>query len=150
MLAKAALDVPALVVEEARKVLAKGTSVGRLRPAPPSVPSIQGNDAALDAKFIAAEAMVVLGVVAGIGQYRAQIQERGGLAHGGCEVRRVLTWPDAGDCTNNQMRMDVENRSELGPSPLPMAYPLSLAAAFAEMLANVARLQPGRIHCRGR
>jgi hypothetical protein len=93
----AALDVLALVVEAAGKVLAESTPIGRLRPTPPCISSVQGNDAALDAKIVAAEAMVVLGVIAGIGQNRAQIHERGGLAHRRREVGRVLTGADAGN-----------------------------------------------------
>lgn len=144
MLAEAALDVPALVVEEARKVLAESTPVGRLRPAPPSVPSVQGNDAAPDAKFIAAEAMVVLGVVAGIGQNRTQIQERGRLAQSGREVGRVLTGTDAGDSADDQMRVDMENRGELWPSSLPMAR--AVAAPSAEVLTYMPCFQSSRVH----
>jgi hypothetical protein len=146
VLAEAAFDVPALVIKDARKVLVEGSPVGRLRPAPPGVSSVQGNDAALDAEFIAAETMVVLSVVASIGQNRAQRHERSGLAHSGCEIGRVLTGTDAGDSADDQMRVGVENCGELGPGSLPMARAFALAATFAEVLTDVSCLQSGRVH----
>jgi hypothetical protein len=150
MLAEAALDVPALMIKDIGKVLAQGSPVGCLRPAPPGVSSVQSNNAAPDAKIVAAEAMVVLGVVACIRQNCAQIHKRGGLAQRGREVRRVLAGPDASDRAKDQMRVDVENRSELWPSPLSVIRTFAFATAFAEILAHVPRLQSGRIHCHGR
>ena len=108
MLAEAALDVPTLVIKGMGKVLAESSSRRRLRPAPPCISSVQDNDAEL----VAAEAMIVFGVVARIGQNRAQSDECSGLAHSGREVGRVLARTDAGDRTDDQARVDVENRGE--------------------------------------
>ena len=144
MLAEAALDVPALVIKGIGKVLAESSSTRRLRPAPPCISPVQGNDAVLDAEFAAAETMVVLGVVARIGQNRAQGYECSGLAHGGCEVGRVLAGTDAGDRANDQVRVDVENCGELRPGSLPMARTAS--APSAEVLTHMPCFEAGRIH----
>jgi len=45
VLAEAPLDVPALVVEHARKALPEGSPIGCLRPAPAGVAAVQGDDA---------------------------------------------------------------------------------------------------------
>lgn len=144
MLAEAALDVPTLVIKNAGKVLVEGSPVGRLRPTPPCVPPIQGNDAAPDAEFIAAETMVVLSVVARIGQNHAQSYERSGLAQSGCEVGRVLAGADASDSADDQMRVDVENCGELWPGSLPMAR--TVAASSAEVLTHMPCFQSSRVH----
>ena len=90
VLAEAALNVPALVVEHARKALPNGSPVGRLRPASAGVATVQGDDAPIDAEFLATKAVVVLGIVTGVGQHRVKSQDTCGLAHGGCEVQRWL------------------------------------------------------------
>ena len=87
MLAEAALDVPRLAIKNAGKVLVEGSPVERFRPTSPCVPSVQGNDAAPDAEFIAAETMVVLSVVACICENHGRSYERDGLTQSGCEVR---------------------------------------------------------------
>ena len=150
VLAEATLDVPALVVEHARKALPEGSPVGRLRPAPAGVAAVQGDDAPADAEFLAAEAVVVLGIVAGIGQHRAKGHDARGLSHGGGEVRRVLAWADACHGANDQVRVDVEHRGQLGPGTLSMTQAFALAATLAEVLADMARFQPRGVDRRQR
>jgi hypothetical protein len=67
VLAKAALDAPALVIKDVEEVLAEGSPMRNLRPAPSGVTSVQSSDAALDAKLVSAEAMVMLALIASIG-----------------------------------------------------------------------------------
>jgi hypothetical protein len=118
MLTEAALDVPALVIEGAREALPEGSSTRRLRPAPPGVAAVQGDDAAFDAKFVPAEAMVMLGVVARISQHRVQSYDGRGLAQGG---REVLAGADASDRADDQMRVGMQHCGQLGPGTLPVA-----------------------------
>ena len=86
MLTEAALDVPALMLQGPGKASPEGPSVGRLRPAPPGVAAVQGDDTPGDAQFLAAKAMVVLGIVSSIGQHRAESHDAGCLAHDRREV----------------------------------------------------------------
>ena len=90
MLTEAALDVPALMIQVPRKALPEGLLIRRLRPAPPGVAAVQGDDASGDTQFLAAKAVVVLRIIASIGQHRAERQDAGGLAHDRREVGRVL------------------------------------------------------------
>jgi hypothetical protein len=62
VLTETALDVPALMIKDPRKALPEGSPIRRLRPAPPGVAAVQGNDAASDAQIFAAEGVVVLGI----------------------------------------------------------------------------------------
>jgi hypothetical protein len=94
--------------------LPEGSPIERFRPASPSVATVQGDDAAASTELIAAEAMVVLGVVACIGQYRVQSYDGRGLAHGGREVRGVLARADTSDRADDQMRMGVRHCGDLG------------------------------------
>lgn len=86
MLTEATLDVSALVVKHTRKAMPEGPPIGCLRPAPPGVAAVEGDDAPGDAKVLTAKAVVVLGVKASIGQYCAKGHDAGGLAHDGREV----------------------------------------------------------------
>jgi hypothetical protein len=146
VLAEAALRVPALMVQGAREAPAHRAPVGRLRPAPPGVARVERDDALPQAQLLAAEAVVVLGVVARVRQRRVEGHEGGRLPHGGGEVRRVLGRAGAGDRAQDQGRVGVDDRRELRPgSPAP-PWALCLAAAHAEVGADVPGLEPGGVH----
>ena len=92
----------------------------------------------------------MLGIVAGIGQHRAKGHDARGLSHGGGEVRRVLARADACHGANDQVRVDVEHRGQLGPGTLSMTQAFALAATLAEVLADMARFQPRGVDRRQR
>src|SRR3954451_43725 len=69
------LRVPALMVQGARETPAHRAPVGRLRPAPPGVARVERDDALAQAQLLAAEAVVVLGVVARVRQRRVEGHE---------------------------------------------------------------------------
>jgi hypothetical protein len=90
-------------------------------PTKTGVAAVQGDDAALDAKFVPAEAMVVLGIIPCIGQHRVQSYDGRGLAQGGREVRGVLAGAGASDRADDQMRVGMQHCGQLGPGTLPLA-----------------------------
>ena len=146
VLAEAALRMPALVVQRTWEAPAHRAPVGRLRPAPPGVARVERDDAPAHAELLAAEPVVVLGVVARVGQRRVEGHEGGRLPHGGGEVGRVLAGTDAGGRAEDQVRAGVQDRRELRPGPPAPPRALRLAAAQAEVGADVARLEPGGVH----
>ena len=84
-----ALGLPALMIQLAREVALHRSAVGRRGPAPAGVAPGEGNDGAADAQPVAAEPVIVLGVVGGVGQGGVEGEERGRLAYGGRELGRV-------------------------------------------------------------
>jgi hypothetical protein len=146
VLAESALRMPTLMIQGAREAPAHCTPVGRLRPASPGVAPIERDDAPAHAEFFAAEAVIVLGVVARVRQRGIEGEQAGGLAHRRGEVGRVLGRAGAGDRAQDQMRVGVDDRGELRPSPLAPPWALRLAAAHAEVGADVPGLEAARVH----
>lgn len=76
---------------------------------------IQFDGGQADAEFLARKAMVVFAVVSGVGEQAVQMQVRGGLPHGGIEIRRILARPPARADAENDVRIGVRHGGELGP-----------------------------------
>lgn len=87
MLAEPALDMPALVVEGLGKAVSHGTSVRGLGPTAPCVAAVEADHRLPDAEVVAAETVVVLGVVAGVTEGGVDRDPFRSLAHGRGEVR---------------------------------------------------------------
>ncbi len=147
MLAEAALDVPTLVVEGFWETMTHGSPIGRFGPAPPRVAPVEADERAGNTKLLAAEAVVVLGVVAGIAEHSVQRDVLGGLTHGGDEVGRVLAGAKARHGCEDEVGSGMLDHGELGPEALAMAFALSSPASpMTEVSADVPRFQSGRIH----
>jgi hypothetical protein len=147
VLAKAALGMPALMVQRTREVPSHGAPVGRLRPAPAGIPRVERDDAAPHSALLAAETVIMLGVIGRIGQRSLERKEGSRLTHCRGEVGRVLARSDAGNRAEDQVRMGVDDRGELRPGSLAMSR---APAAQAEVGADMPSLEPGRIHGRHR
>lgn len=117
--------MPALVVERARKALPEGSAVLCLRPAPAGIAAVQSDDAPADAEFLAAEAVVVLGIVARVTEGGVDRDPFRSLAHGRGEVRRVLARTEARHGANDQVRAGVEHDGQLGPGRWRRPFPLA-------------------------
>lgn len=143
VLAEAALCVPSLMVQGARELPPHGAPVKRFRPAPAGIAWIERDDTVPHPALPAAEAVVMLGIIARIGKRGVEGQEGSRLPHRRGEVGRVLARPGAGNRAEDQMRMHMDNGGELGPGPL--AVPRT-SAAQAEVGADVPGLEPGGVH----
>ena len=146
MLTEAALGVPALIVERPVEVPLHGAPIRRLRPAPCGVARVEADHRLPNAKFFAAEAVVVLGIITRVGEGGVDPSQRGGLPHGRAEVGRILARPDAGHGADDQMRVGMDDGGQLRLGSLPMAGPVR--PLHAEVGADVPRLKAGRIHGR--
>lgn len=144
MLAEPALDVPALVVEGLWKAIPHRAAIWSLRPAAPRVAAVEADHGLADAEILAAEAVVVLGIIAGIAERGVDRDQPRRLSHGRGEVRRVLARPDTRHGAEHEVRVGVEHDGQLGPGPLPVAFPL--CSPLAEVGADVPSLEPGRVH----
>lgn len=87
MLTEPALDVPALVVEGLGKAVPHRSSVRGLGPAAAGVATVEADDGLPDAQVLAAEAVVVLGIVARVAEGGVDREQASGLPHGRGEVR---------------------------------------------------------------
>ena len=144
MLAEPALDVPALVVERLGKAVAHGAPVSGLGPAAPCVAAVESDDGLPDAEVFPAKAVVVLGVIACITQSDVDAEQPRRLAHGRGEVWRVLARAETRHGAEQEVRVRMEHRRQLGPGALSMAF--SLGPLLAEVGADVPGLEAGRIH----
>lgn len=143
--AEAALGVPALPVERARKAPPQGAPVGRHRPAMAHVARIELDDRAAEAQGLPAEAMVVLGIIGRIRQRGIEPEQGGRLPHGGRKIRRILRGASARNGAKDEVRVRLDDRGELGPRPATMARAFALARAHAIILADVPRFEPGSV-----
>jgi hypothetical protein len=148
VLAEAALGVPALIVERLVEVLPHGAPIGGLRPALACMARVAPAHCPPNVQLLTAEAVVVLGIVARIGQRGIDPGQCGGLPHRRGEVRRVLARPDAGHRADDQMRVGVDDGRQLRPSPLPVTRPVR--PPHTEGGTDVPRLEAGRVHSRHR
>ena len=143
MLAEAALGVPALMIGSFRKMTAHGAAVRRLRPSAACVAAVEADDCLSHAQLLAAEAVVVLGVLARVAQGGIDVNQACSLAHGRSEVGRVLARSNARHRAEDEMGRHMEDGRQLWPGALPV--PLS-PASQPEIGTDVARLEPRRVH----
>jgi hypothetical protein len=138
--------VPPLMVQRAREAAPHLAPVRRRRPAPAGVARVEVDDGLPHPECLAAEAVVVLRVVASVGEHGIEPQHRGGLADRRRELGRVLRRPAAGDRADDQVRADMNDRRELRPRAAPEARARRPRPAHAVVQAHVARLEPGGVH----
>ena len=114
VLTDGALDLPPLAVdapvEPTRHLCPVTSRRRRVRPA-----LIDGDDRRADPELLPAEGMVVLGVVASVGQQAVEADVPGRLPHGLGELRRVVARAARGHRTGQKVRGVVADHGELRP-----------------------------------
>ncbi len=105
--------------------MSHGAPIGCLGPAAACVAAVEADHCLPNTEVFAAEAVVMLGIVARITKGCVDPDERCGLPHGRGEVRRVLARASAGHRAENEVRVGMDYGGEFRPSALAM----SLAAA---------------------
>jgi hypothetical protein len=149
-----ALDLPPLAVHPA---MASTTwlpaepphhlpPVTGLRPPPAGVAPVQRDDRRPDAQPLAAQGVVVLGVVAGVAQQRIQPAAARGGSRRRLELRRVLARAAADVGRQVQVTLGLQDRRQLGPGALPA----TLAGTPGVVAADVPRLEAGGVDGRPR
>jgi len=140
ILADGALDLPPLAVDapvkltlHLRPVMAQGRRVG------PAL--VDRNHRRADAQLPAAQGVVMLGVVGGIGQHTVQPQVPCGLTHRRAELGRVVAGPTADHRPRKKVRGAVADHSQL--RPILAAFELSAPGQVVE--AGLAGLQPSGV-----
>ena len=142
-----ALGVPAEAVQLAWEAAAQRASLGRERPAPPHVARVERDHARRDAER-AAEAVVVLRVVARVAEQRRRSQQAGGLAQRRGELGRVLRRPARHDDAGDQVRADVRDawlfhnqgsRSRTSAASSRAGRPVTIRGWFAKSSPSPAR-----------
>jgi hypothetical protein len=116
--------------------------LGRTR----GVSRIERNDRTTNSEFLAAERMIVLGVIPLVAQEASRSKIHGRLPYSGGEVGRVLTGATRGDGAHDQLRGRVKYRRELRPRRV---HRFRSAAPTLEVHRRVPRLQARRINRRG-
>lgn len=144
VLTEGALRMPALAVGVLREALAHRAPVRRVGPAP--LPArIELDDALAHAQRLATEAMIMLGVVAGIGEHGVDPlgpRPRGGVREHRRERGRVLRGPVLGDRAQDEVGGNVPRDGQLGPAALLLPAVAPLGPAPAEVCRAVMRLEP--------
>ena len=110
------------------------------------VSRIERNNRTTNSEFLAAERMIVFGVVSLVAQEASRLKIGGRLPYSGGEVGRVLTGAARGDGAHDQLRGRVKYRRELRPRRM---HRFGSAAPPLEVHRGVPRLQARRINCRG-
>ncbi len=103
---------------------------------------VERNDGRADAEFFAAETMIVLGIVTGIGEQAIPVEVLGGLPHGGRKLRRILAGSRRNQCGGDQVCAGVTDEGEFGPSAPPKT---PIAHTRYVVGAGVGRSHPGGI-----
>lgn len=137
----AALDLHALAVLHLWKAAVHLTPVLGLGP-PASAPLVQVDHRAADAKLVSGVRVVVLGVVAGVGEQAVNADAFARAAQHRRQQRRVLAGPVAHQRVDQQVRGVVAGQRQLGPATQAVAF---LPGPVGVMGRSVARLQAGRI-----
>ncbi len=97
-------------VERLREPAPHGVPVGRLRPAAAGVAAVEGDDGLPYAEVLAAETVVVLGVVARVAEGCVDPDQPGCLSHGGRDVRGVLARADPWHRPEDEVRASMDKR----------------------------------------
>lgn len=88
-----------------------------LGPRATAAPRVQRNHRGANPQFLAAQPMVVLAVVGGIGQQPVEVDVARSLTHGLWELRRVVARPPARHGPREQVRVGFTHDRELRPMP---------------------------------
>jgi len=145
MSGEAAFGLGAMTIFLERKAIVHHSSVSPLRWTR-GVSRVERNDRAANAEFLAAQRVVVLGVVAFVSQYTSGPKIHGCLTDSGGEFGRVLTGAARGDGADNQLRSGMKHGREFRPGGVCGCDP---ATPSLEMHRRVPRFQARRIdRCR--
>lgn len=136
-----AFHVPAMSVQASLKPALHLPAIAALGPFAAS-PHVEGNDRGTDVQFLASEAVVVLGVIRGVGQQSVDGQSTARLPQGLGKVHRVLSGTLSDYGRGEQVRCGMTDDGELGPALLPKAM---IPHAVQIVPRNVAVLQTGRV-----
>ncbi len=141
---EAAFGLGAMTILSARKAVMHHSAIAPFR-WPWGVSRIERNDGAANAEFLAAERVIVLGIVAFVGQKAAWPKIRGRLPDGVWKVGRVLTRTARRDGTYDQLRIRVKHSRELRPCGVRR---LGSTAPPLEVHRRMSRFQASRVNCR--
>jgi hypothetical protein len=120
-----ALDVPAMTVQPTRKAAFHLPAIPAPGPATPAA-RVERDDGRANAEILAGQAMMVFGVVGGVGQQPVDEHVRAGLSDGRCELGRVLARTGADHGPGQQVAGGLTDQREFGPAALgPMRIPAS-------------------------
>ena len=142
---EAAFGLRPMTVLPARKAVVHHSAIAPLR-WPWGVSRIERNDRAANSELLAAERVIVLGIVAFVGQKAAWPKIRSRLPDGVWKVGRVLTRTARRDGTYDQLRIRVKHSRELRPCGVRR---LGSTAPPLEVHRRVPRFQASRVNCRG-
>jgi len=131
------LGLRSLTVLPVGKTAVHLASILGLRPAT-SATLVQVDDRAADAQLLSRVSMVVLGVVAAVGQQPVDAHSFAGAAKHGCEHRRVLRRSVVHQGVDQQVAGVVAGQRELGPATQFVAF---LAGSVGIMRRAMSRLQ---------
>ena len=142
---EAAFGLGAMAILPVRKAIVHHPAISPLGRAG-SVSRIEWNDRAANAEFLAAQRVVVLGIVAFIAQQASGPKIDRRLSHCGGKVGRILAGTPRGHGADDQVRSGMKYRRELRPGSM---HGLRGAAATLKVHRGVTCLQTGRIDRRG-
>jgi hypothetical protein len=142
---EATFGLRSMTVLPARKAVVHHSAIAPLR-RPWGVSRIERDDGAANPEFLAAEHVIVLGIVAFVGQQAAWPKVRSRLADGVWKVGRVLTGTARRDGTYDQLGSRVKHSCELRPRGVRR---LGSTAPSLEVHRCVPRFQARRVNCRG-
>lgn len=111
---EAAFGLRSMTILSARKAVVHHSAIAPFRRSW-GVSWIERNDCATNPQFLAAERMIVLGIVAFVGQQATWSKVRSRLAHSFGKVGRVLTRTTCRDGTYDQMRTGMKYGREFRP-----------------------------------
>lgn len=141
---EAAFGLGAMTVLSTWKAVVHHSAIASLR-RPWGVSRIERNDRAANSEFLAAERVIVLGIIAFVGQEAAWPKIRSRLPDGVWKVGRVLTWTARRDGPYDQLRIRVKHSRELRPCGVRR---LGSAASPLEVHRRMSCFQASRVNCR--
>lgn len=144
MTGKTAFGLASVAVLSEGKAIMHHTSISPLRRSR-CVAWIDGNHSAADPQFASAQSMIMLRVIAFVGQDATRSKVGGRLTHGGSKVRRILAGALPSNRTHHQLASCVKNRGEFWPSGMRRC---ATAASSLKMYRGMAGFKPRRIDCR--
>lgn len=140
-----ALDLPALAVDAAVESTLHLPSVFGVRPLPPRPPRVEVDHRRTHAELFTRQRVVMLGVVARVGQQPVDRHRPPCATHRLCELRRVLARTVAHHRARPQVRGTVAHHRELRPR-IPQE-PFG-TRAFDVIPRDMTALQPRRVDAR--
>lgn len=144
VLGEGAFHMPAVAIDTAWKAFFHLATVAGPRPGAEAA-AVEGDDRRTDAQDFAGQAMVVLGVEAGLGQEPVDRPVTARWARRRSEARRILAGPLAHHRGGEQVAVGMTDDRQLGPEAAGMGPASGPPDAVAR---NVAVLRPGCVQGR--